>query len=290
MDSRHLGAELSQLARLLFNAAANKWYGSVFLEVAAGLLAAIISASEPSGDWPIFGAIAGVALLFGTYGLRLWFDDQYDAAETMRRQAVLTEGLDWPLDPIQTSEWCQKAGKRIRDRLKAQPRDPDYYDSKAQPGGRRLAEMTVESSFYTRHLYGKLRLWIWILFVGAILVAVFVISLALTQTIPDRIDTQIARTLYSAIPVVVSINLLGWALRLSRSISAIRQVESDLERLLGTAGLDEKQAMRLVSEYNCQMVGGFPIHSFLFIRWQKEIQDLWQQRQRQVLRSHITGA
>lgn len=278
MDSRTRGEELNQLSRLLFTSAANKWYGSLLLEVAAGVLAAVIGALEPSGDWSIFGAILGVALLIAAYGLRLWFDDQYDAAETMRRQAALTEGLDWPLDKIQASEWRQKAGRRVRDRLKVQARDPDYYASRAIPSARRLAEMTVESAFYTRHLYTKLRVWFWFLFAGSILIAGFVISIGLTRTIPDSIDALIARALYSIIPVVVSVNLLGWALRLTRSIATIRQVEADLERLLESTELNEPRVMRLVSEYDCQLVGGFPIHNFLFSRWHGEIEDLWKQR------------
>ncbi len=212
------------------------------------------------------------------HALRLWFDDQYDAAETMRRQAALTEGLDWPLDPLQASEWRQKAGKRIRDRLKVRPRDPDYYASRAPTGARRLAEMTIESAFYTRHLYAKLRQWIWALLVGALLIAGLVVSLALTRRVPDNVDAIVARVLYAVIPVVVSVNLLGWALRLTRSIGAIRQVEADLERLLGSPDLNEQRVMRLVAEYDCQLVGGFPIHNRLFNRWQGEIQELWQQR------------
>lgn len=278
MDSRSRGEELNQLSRLLFNSAANKWYGSVLFEVSAGILAAVIGALEPPGDLSLLGAIAGVALLIAAYGLRLWFDDQYDAAETMRRQAALTEGLDWPLDRTQASEWRQKAGRRVRNRLKVQARDPDYYASRAPASPQRLAEMTVQSAFYTRHLYTKLRVWSWVLFAGSLLIAGFVVSLALTRMIPDSIDALIARVLYSIVPVVVSVNLLGWALRLTRSIAAIRQIEADLERLLGSEEVTEPRVMRLVSEYDCQLVSGFPIHNFLFNLWHGEIRDLWEQR------------
>lgn len=278
MDSRTRGEKLNQLSRLLFDSAANKWYGSVLLEIAVGVLAAVIGILEPPGEWPLFAATGGILLLILAYGLRLWFDDQYDAAETMRRQAALTEGLDWPLESLQASDWRKKAGKRIRNRLNFRPRDPDYYASRSETSPRRLAEMTTESAFYTRHLYDKLRLWIWGLFTGALMVAGVVVALALTRTVPESVDVVVARVLYAVIPVVVSINLLGWALRLSRSIGAIRSVEVDLLRLLGSEELKESQVMRLVSEYDCQLVAGFPIHNRLFKLWQGEIQDLWEQR------------
>lgn len=278
MDSRAQGEELSQLSRLLYDSAANKWYAAIGLEVAAGVMAAALGILEPPGDWALAGAFFGVGLIAVSYGLRLWFDAQYDAAETMRRQAVLTEGLDWPLDKLQTIEWLQKAGQRIRKRLKVQPRDPDYYATREPAGSARLAQMTVESAFYTRHLYEKLRFWMWVLFAGAALLSLLAILVALTRTIPDQIDVLVARTLYAIIPVVLSVNLLGWARRLGRSIAAIREVEADLERLQQDASLTEPRVMRLLSEYNCQVVGGFPIHAALFRRWRGEIRELWERR------------
>lgn len=278
MASRDRGEELSQLSRLLFGSAAAKWYGAALTEVIVAILAAMIGALELAGDWALIGALIGLVLLFVAYGLRLWFEDQYDAAETMRRQAALTEGLGWPLDTVQSSEWLQKAGKRIRDRLKLRPRDADYYASTASVGAQRLIEMTVESAFYTRHLYDKLRLWVWAIFAGILLLAGVVVLLALTRAVPDSADAVVARVLYAVIPVVVSLNLLGWALRLTRSISTLRQIQADFNRQLSQGENDERQVMRLVSEYNCQVVGGFPIHDRLFQRWHGEIRELWERR------------
>ena len=62
--------------------------------------------------------------------------------------------------------------------------------------------MTAESAFYTRHIYSKLLGWTWGLFVSALIIAVLVLSLALTRTIPDTVDVLIARTVYSVIPIV----------------------------------------------------------------------------------------
>lgn len=278
MNNQARGEELNQLSRLLFDSAANKWYFAAILEIVAGVLAAVLSVKEPSGDQALVGAFVGVGLIGLAYLLRLWFEAQYDAAETMRRQAALTEGLGWEISSLQTSDWLQKAGNRVRKRLKVKVRDADYYASKAAPSAARLGEMTTESAFYTRQLYTKLHVSLWVLFTLAVILTIVSLSIALTQTVPDTIDILVAKAIYAIIPVVLSINFLGWALRLGRSIDAIREVEEDLDRLQASPNWDEGQIMRLVTEYNCQVVGGFPIHPWLFWLWGDEIKELWQRR------------
>ncbi len=138
--------------------------------------------------------------------------------------------------------------------------------------------MTTESAFYTRRLYTKLNARLWGLFALAVLSTIVSLSVALTQTVPDTIDILVAKAIYAIIPVALSINFLGWALRLGRSMAAIHEVETDLDRLQTSHDLDEGQIMRLVTEYNCQLVGGFPIHPWLFRLWGDEIKELWMHR------------
>lgn len=278
MDNRQKGEELNQLARHLFDAAANKWYGAIGLEVGTGLLAVVLGIIEPSGDWAFVGAVIVTLLLAIAYALRLWFDDQYDTAETMRRQSVLSEALDWAVDTVQMSDWRAKAGNRVRSRLEAQPRDPSYYATEKTSGAERLAEMTIESAFYTRRLYAKVRFWAWIIFAAAALASLFVITLLLTTAVPDSVDLVAARAVYSFVPIVIAVDVFGWALRLGRLISAIQSVEAGLERLIESRTAELPQVLRWVSEYNCQVVQGIPILNWLFLRWHDEIADLWNQR------------
>lgn len=278
MNNQQTGEELNQLARLLFDSAANNWYSVVGLEVGAGVLAAVLSVLDLSGDVALIGATIGTILLVASYALRLRFDIQYDTAETMRRQSVLTEALDWPVGKVQMSEWRRQAGKQIRSQTKLTPRAPNFYSTQKGIGAERLAEMTVESAFYTRHLYAKLCHWIWIVFVSALLMLALVVTVALTKAIPDSIDYLIARIVFSIIPILLTIDLLGWGLRLRRLLPAIRDIEEGLERLRGTADVTLPQVLRLVSEYNCQVATGIPIHNRLYAQWCDEIRELWHQR------------
>lgn len=278
MDNQKIGEELSQLSRLLFDTASNKWYASIGLEIGAGVLATVLGLLELSGDWAFAGAVISTFLLIIAYVLRLQFDDQYDLAETMRRQAVMTEALGWPVGRVQLSQWRQKAGKKVRTNFKLKPRDPDFYTTQKAEGAERLAEMVIESAFYTRHLYINLRAWIWRLFVGAAFFSFLLVTITLTKAIPDSVDLVIARIVYSFVPIVLSINLFGWGLRLNRLISSICDVEEGLEELCGTSDMEVPQVMRLVAEYNCQVVSGFPIHNRLFDYWKDDINELWKQR------------
>src|SRR6266852_437512 len=117
MNSRLRGEELSQLARFMFDACSAKWYAAFGLEVLAGVLALILDILNLSSTWAFSGALISLALLAFAYFLRLWFEDQFHAAKTMRRRSVLTEALDWPLSAVQYSAWQRKAGKRIRAKL-----------------------------------------------------------------------------------------------------------------------------------------------------------------------------
>ncbi len=278
MNSRLRGEELSQLARLMFDACSDKWYAALGLEVFAGILALILDFLNIPSIWALGGALIALALLVLAYYLRLQFEDQFHSAETMRRQSVFTEALGWQLSSVQYSEWQRKAGKHIRAKLKTTPRESDFYETQQPVGADRLAEMTAESAFYTRQLYLKLRWWAWVLFIAATIVFIIVSLTTLIAPVPDNVRLLIAKALFSFITLVLSANLLGWALKLGRLASTIQEAEEGLERLKKTATLDVPQVMRLVSEYNCQVVDGIPIHSWLFMRWHAEIRDLWENR------------
>lgn len=278
MDDHKLkGAELSQLARLLFDEAANKWYTSVGLEMLAGFAAALFSLWKLSGDLELFSALLCTFFIIVAYVLRLQFDDQYDAAETMRRQSTLTEALGWSVSKTQMSLWRHKAGKRIRSKLKHHPRESDYYSTNQEIGPKRLAEMTTESAFFTRLLYIKLRWLVWLLFTISIVLLILVMTVALSSGIPAAIDLALAKVLFAIIPVLISIDLLGWGLRLNKLIYEISTIENELEKLIEEEP-NLHQVLRLVSEYNCQVVKGLPILKWMFKHWHDEIKELWIER------------
>lgn len=277
-DPKDLGAELSQLTRLLFDAAANKWYLAAGLEVGAGLLAGVLAFFDLPGTGALIGAAVGAVLLICAYILHLFYEDQQDAAETMRMRAAFVEGLGEAFSPTQVSKWRDKVGRHMRQQAKNNPREADYYVTQEAPSPKRMAEMTVESAFWTRTLYGKLRRLVWwgCGVSGAIFVLVTLVTL--THLFPASIEQAIARFLYALIPVVISANFLGWGLKLGRLIGNLEKIEEDLDTVKDSPTLNESQVLRLVAEYNRQTANGFPIHNRLFQHWHDEIAELWKSR------------
>lgn len=269
------GEELNQLSRLLFDSAANKWYAALALEVIAGGMAVGFNFLNLAGDTRLWAA-AGVALLAVlAYTLRQWFEWQYDLAETMRRQSLLTEGIGLSISNMLYSEWRRRSGQRILAKLTAKPRDAGYYETTRRVGPKRLLEMTQESAFWTRALYARLRaLAIVLSVVGTLLIVALFMSLSF-QSIPDSLASSIAYAAFLLVPVLLSLNMIGWTLKLNRLINGIAKVESDMETLHKSSNIDEPSVLRLIFEYNCQLAAGFPIHNLVFKLSHDAIQKEW---------------
>jgi hypothetical protein len=278
MKNQEAGKELNQLAHFLFATAADNWYIAIALELGGGLLAAIAGVTKLP-DIPTFTITAvATALIVVAYILRQNFYDQYDIAETMRRQSVLSESLDWPISKLQMSEWQLRAGKKIRSLAKSTRRAPDYYSTESNIGPERLAEMTVESAFYTRNLYIKIKSIILKLFLISSSLIILVIVMALVSPIPTGANMVVAQAFILMVPIALTVDLYGRYRKLGDLISAIKDIEKDLDRLRETNDFSLQQVMRLVSEYNCQVVSGIPIHNKMFKNWQNEIKELWEVR------------
>lgn len=268
-------AELNQLSRLLFDKAANRWQFAISIGLLAGLIG--MCASIFSFSVRINTVLAGLAaaILASGYFLRFRFEKIHDAAETMRRQSVLSEGLGWPIPRSQFNEWRQRAGKKVLESAAADPLPDDYYETKSAKSAKRLAEMTFESVFWTKNLYRKISGYL----LGAIILAflIVLIVLLLLPILSESASTRvfIVYFIYLAIPVFVSLDLIGMYLRLQRAISALSALEPNLERLAIEDTPDSEQVLRLVSEYNCTLAAGLPIPRWVFSRHHTEIQACW---------------
>lgn len=275
MDNQKQGAELNQLSRILFNKAGSFWQLSVSFEFVAGLMAVAASLLTSTLEVNTIWAIASVIVLAVGLFFRYRFEEIYDVAETMRRQSVLSEGLNWPISRAQFNEWKSRAGKKVLARFSVQSRSDGYYETQITPGAKRLAEMTFESAFWTKNLYKKLRTYLWVI-LG---MAAFIFIVLLTF-IPLSISSQSSQTyliyaIYLTIPALLSIDFLGLVLRIQRSISGLSDVEKSLEVLCAQEAPQVEEVMRLVSEYNCIVNSGVSIPDWLFKMHHDEIQSYW---------------
>jgi hypothetical protein len=261
---------LSQLARLLFDAAARKWQLSLGLQCLAGLVAVGVSLLSPSIQVSVFASIAVLALLVAAYWQRFRFEHIYDAAELMRRQSVLSEGLGWPISSFQFDEWKVQAGRRLLGLARQEPRSADYYETEADLGELRLLEMTRTSVFWTRHLYRKLRT------INAVTLCVLAVALISILFVAPLLSTGVYLTyaVCLAVPVIISIDLLGLLFRLNRAIAALNHIDGQLERLRQAKRVETGEVLRTVAEYNCTVAAGVPIPRWLYDMYSEEITEL----------------
>lgn len=279
MDNKcSIGVEFNQLARLLFDASAHNWYMALSIEVIASIIAITMDVSALADVIRLYGSITGVLLVIVAYGLKLRSEWQYDTAETMRRQSVFSEALGWAIDRNQASEWRRQAGKKLRKKLESTPLPEDYYSTTKAFGPERLAEMTVESSFYTRHLYLKLLPWIWGTIVVTIVSVIFVMLFIIASPIPEETHSLVVKIVSILLPTILGIDLIGWGIRLCRMTASLEGIEKALESIPFDNSDILPQVIRLVSEYYCQVVLGIPILGWLFNIWHCEIDELWTKR------------
>jgi len=53
-----------------------------------------------------------------------------------------------------------------------------------------------------------------------------------------------------------------------------------MEQLSNSERVDSEQVLRLVSEYNCHVACGLPIHNFVFKLCRNKIEKLWTKRRK----------
>lgn len=277
-DNIKRGAELSHFAELLFLRSSHEWHSGVGLEMATGFTMVLAIEVGLPDEIKLLVALFGLVLFGVAYYLRFMSEDTFDMAETMRRQAAMSEGLGWPLNNHQFSEWKRRAGKQVLEQFKNSSRPVGFYDTKESPGPRKLLELTLESAFWTRRLYHKLRGLMWCFFFVIVGLALLIISLSVTQFTMKLQGVQLVSSVFLLLPAILLFDLLEWIFRLARLTDSIKEVEIDMERLEEQPELNETQVLRLVSEFNCIVSNGFPIHPKLYGRWHDEIKAMWDLR------------
>jgi hypothetical protein len=138
--------------------------------------------------------------------------------------------------------------------------------------------MTIESAFYTRHLYARARKPIWIAFTVVTAAVALVISVSAAPALPSGSAYWVAYIVFLLLPVFLAVDLLSWGIELNRLTDSLCRIEEGLETLDRSSDADLSTIMRLVSEYNCQVVKGFPIPNWFFNRHHQEIKELWEKR------------
>lgn len=272
------GGELSHLTEKLFERCSDEWHTSVILEMITGILMVLISELYLEHGLKLILALIGFCLFGVAYYLRFNSEDTFETAETMRRQAAFSEGLGWPINNHQFAEWKLRAGKKVLEKFKNTPRPNNFFATGENPGPRKLLQISLESCFWGRILYIKLRNIMWALFFLIAGVALAAIILSFLRVLPMAEEIKLVSSVLLLLPAILIFDILDWILKLYRLTESMKEIEIDMERLDAEKDVTESQVMRLVSEFNCEVSSGFPIHQKLYNHFHDEIQELWETR------------
>lgn len=263
------------MSRLLFDRAAKWWQVSLLFECFAAGLGVLLSLVSLSLNESLLAAIAVVSTLLLAYVFRYRSNGTYDSAETMRRQSVLSEGLGWELGRAELMQWQSLAGAKIIAKAQLNPRPDDYYDNSLGGGYKKLAEMTFESLHWTRCLYSYLRSYCLIALLIATLAIATPIIISLFDFLPADARTALAYSAFVFAPAVLTLDLIGLVLKLSRSIDELNKLSVLLERPAKLQSPKPGEVMRLVAEYNCVVASGTPIPNWVWRVHASEIAQSW---------------
>ncbi len=274
-DTKSFAVTFCQIARLLFNKASNIFYIALILEILLGIIGVVSQLLVVSPKLEYIISATYLLMLICFYGLRWWYEDLYDTAETMRKQQVLTEGLGWEINKSDYVDWINKAGKDLRKKAEEFKRPDDYFETEEEPSPKKLLEMTIESNFYTRNLLERIKNGLLLIILVSLLATL--ITIGVTPMISKDLGSfiRLGNALLIIFPIFVSVDFIGLWLKIDRICKSLKQVELGMVNVYKNDPVEESRVLRYVFEYNSQMANSVPIHNYFFSLWHNEIAELW---------------
>jgi hypothetical protein len=265
---------LSRIAGILYDRAARTARWVMALELASGVILALpaIFHAKPETELPV--AFAGVLVLGFSRWLKSISDERFGNAESIRRQALFSDALGWTMSPVELSRLRSLAGPEVADEAEQSPRDPDFFGSEKPLGVLRLAEMTAESAFWTRHLYGIQLRRVSLIFSGVYFLLLLGIVMPTFQA-GSSTSAEIHRWAYLFLPIFIGIDFIGRRSRIKTIVEDIYVIERGLEELVNAGALSDIEIMQMVTEYNCLVASGFPTTDRFYLRHKAQIQKAW---------------
>lgn len=225
----------------------------------------------PSVKWITFAAF--VFQLMGNFS-RSRSATHYSLGESVRRPAMAQTGLAATISAVEVAKIAAKYGIVF----KGEPiRSEKYYESVGAPGHRRLAEITLESAFWTGQLAGRMATLLKrSLFVVGVILGVSV--LVALQSGLTAIQGQALAKIYM---VSVTVWCTGdlWALwRKYDSLSVgLQNVLTKCEVAVSRPEIGE-EILLLFGEYNCCLAAAAVIPDFIYNQSRARLNEAWASR------------
>lgn len=251
--------------------AAKRWATLNLLVGGAIYLVSVITIFLPAGaDKPL--AVVGFIAQIFTIFARAKVDDFYNCGETIRRAAMLQDGLGVQPSSLVIADLCA----RLCLPSTAKPAYlGSYYASRAPVGSRRVAEILLESAFWTKNLARKTAkiMW-WLVAVGTIVILCIAISFLLWGSQGTRVE-EIAKALLVSLGFWTVGDWTGLAIKYSTLARSTEPVLNNADKLVESAEVNPDEALIQLGEYNAALANGPVIPNCVYKFNQKKLNSAW---------------
>ena len=211
-----------------------------------------------------------------------WRSDTHKGiAEAWLRKLDGRDSFDWAISGAELSDLLMRSPSKVDKLVIAKALSEEYFASKEPPGTTRALENLQESAWWSKHLSERMRNYY--LALPCLLVASAVLVLLISVQAIDNKQTlsSLGRIVTSVLTLVFSLNLFRSVLGYHNFSVKAGQIEKSTENLLASQGVQESEAIKLMSEYQLARASAPLIPTWLWNRMEGELNATWKQYRRQ---------
>jgi hypothetical protein len=251
-----------------------KWWWSVslLLKALAFVIGSIIVLAK--SKWvPAPFVVAALGLLSE---LAIYRSDWIKGlAQGLRRKLDQFDSFGWAIARNEYSDLLVRSPKSVKTAACQAGGDEPYFASKQLTGPHRAVENLQESSWWSKHLTEQMGHLCAVVLVVSALFAIGTLIVALhTSGSADTTDV-ISRVVTSLITLVLSLGTVRLMLGYYAFGRKAGRVEDSAERLLGTANIEQIDAVKLMSEYHVARATAPVIPTWIWKAKREELNRLW---------------
>ncbi len=234
----------------------------------------VVSAAFAPSPWLKWITLAAFAVQLGIVAARVRSNVHYSLGESVRRPAMLQNGLGTKPSPMQLAKINAKYGISFS----GGPITSDkYFESRTGPGPRRLLEITEESAFWTSELAERTATLLRNILIAALVAVVFAAFAALESGLPATGGDLVARICIGTVTLWCTGELFALYRKYDSLARGVERVLGDCEAISERPETDFAAAVAL-GEYNCCLASAAVIPDFIYNFNREKLNLAWANR------------
>lgn len=258
---------------------AKRWARFSLVFKLAGFLIGILTILLPLV--PVYAPVLVFILAMMADWLAWRADAHKGIAEALLRKLDGRDSFGWAISGAELSDLLMRCPSKVGKLVVAKALSEEYFASKEPPGTRRALENLQESAWWSKHLSEQMRKYYLVLTCLLVGSAVLVLLISVQAIDNKQALSSLGRIVTSVLTLVFSLNLFRLVLGYHNFSVEAGQVEKSTENLLASQGVQESEAIKLMSEYQLARASAPLIPTWLWNRMGDELNATWKQYRRQ---------